>query len=241
MPKTKVFLTWSGERSKAVADALRNWLPLVIQSVEPWMSENDCDKGTRWNSEIAIQLEESKIGIICLTPENLEKPWVNFEAGALSKIANSYACTYLFGLKATDVKDPLSQFNHTIANRSDTKKLLGTINKRFGNDSLGDTHLDKLFDMCWPELETKLAVISKLPTTSQAPVRSDREVQEEILSTVRNISKNNEGIAGTVLAELRAFIIRAEGLEHQNARAVFEATKKNARGMIDPDCPDPFS
>ena len=191
MPKTKVFLTWSGERSKAMAEALRKWLPLVIQSVDPWMSGNDIDKGISWRSEIADHLEQSKIVIICLTPENLEKPWINFEAGALSKIANSHVCTYLFDLKTTDVKDPLAQFQLTIADRSDTKKLLETINKRLGDDALGVAHLYKLFDNWWHELETDLAAIPKLPTMSNEPVRSDREVQEEILSTVRQISQGN--------------------------------------------------
>jgi hypothetical protein len=56
-------------------------------------------------------LEESKIGILFLTNENLQAPWLMFEAGALSKrIGDSKVCPILFGLKATDVTDPLAQF-----------------------------------------------------------------------------------------------------------------------------------
>jgi hypothetical protein len=33
MAHTKIFLTWSGERSAAIAKALREWLPLVIQDL----------------------------------------------------------------------------------------------------------------------------------------------------------------------------------------------------------------
>src|SRR5688572_14343462 len=98
MARTRVFLTWSGDRSKAVSTALRTWLPKVIQNLDPWMSDNDIDKGTRWASEISVQLHQSKIGIICLTPENIREPWVNFEAGALSKLEGSYVCTYLYEL-----------------------------------------------------------------------------------------------------------------------------------------------
>ena len=32
-----VFISWSGERSKALAVALRDWLPLVLHYVEPWV------------------------------------------------------------------------------------------------------------------------------------------------------------------------------------------------------------
>lgn len=31
----KVFISWSGERSQALAQALRDWLPLVLHFVEP--------------------------------------------------------------------------------------------------------------------------------------------------------------------------------------------------------------
>ena len=42
----KVFLCWSGDASKAVASALRGWLPLLNNSFEPWMSEIDIPRGT---------------------------------------------------------------------------------------------------------------------------------------------------------------------------------------------------
>jgi TIR domain-containing protein len=66
-----VFLSWSGERSKAVAEVFASWIGDVIQVVEPWISV-DIKSGVRWSEEIRAKLERSKVGIACLTKENLK-------------------------------------------------------------------------------------------------------------------------------------------------------------------------
>ena len=81
----KVFISWSGNISLKVALIFRDWLPSVIQSIEPYVSSEDIDKGARWSTDIAKELENSTFGILCVTKENLEAPWLSFEAGALSK------------------------------------------------------------------------------------------------------------------------------------------------------------
>src|SRR4051794_22380020 len=78
----KVFISWSGDKSKATAEALRMWLKLVIQSVEPFVSSVDIAKGDRGLNVIANELAESSFGIICVTRDNNLAPWINFEAGA---------------------------------------------------------------------------------------------------------------------------------------------------------------
>jgi hypothetical protein len=49
------------------------------------MSKEDIEAGQRWSVEIESHLDASAIGIICVTPENQSEPWLNFEAGAISK------------------------------------------------------------------------------------------------------------------------------------------------------------
>src|SRR5690348_3571721 len=81
----KVFISWSGEPSRSIALALRQWLPLVVQHVKPWMSDEEIESGTRWNDGIGRALEDTDFGIVCVTAANQHKEWLMFEAGALAK------------------------------------------------------------------------------------------------------------------------------------------------------------
>ena len=127
MEDTKnVFISWSGERSKHAAEALREWLPIVLQAAKPWISSSDIDKGSRGLDEVGKALEGMKIGIICLTPENLTAEWILYEAGALSKTLDTKTrvCTYLLaGLQPQNVKAPIGMFQSTRADKNDTRKL----------------------------------------------------------------------------------------------------------------------
>src|SRR5438552_16732620 len=44
----KVFISWSGDRSRAIADVLRRWLPSGLQVVRPDFSPDDVAK-VRWH------------------------------------------------------------------------------------------------------------------------------------------------------------------------------------------------
>lgn len=81
----KVFISWSGDLSHAMAQALADWMPNVIQAVKPFLSSEAIQKGARWFEQIGGQLEETHFGVLCLTRSNLNAPWILFEAGALSK------------------------------------------------------------------------------------------------------------------------------------------------------------
>jgi hypothetical protein len=64
----KVFISWSGEQSRQIALALRDWLPKVLQPSKPYMSDRDNEAGTLWDQIISSQLEATDFGIVCLTP-----------------------------------------------------------------------------------------------------------------------------------------------------------------------------
>ncbi len=68
---TKVFISWSGDLSRKLGEALRNWLPAALQYVKPYFSPDDIEKGAKWNSEIAKELE--KPGMIPPLPEQVQQ------------------------------------------------------------------------------------------------------------------------------------------------------------------------
>ena len=198
---------------------LRKWLPNVIQSLDPWMSESDIDRGTRWNMEISGQLEQAKIGIICLTPENLTAPWINFEAGALAKLGNSRVCTYLHDLAAQSVEFPLAQFQATKAEKEDTKKMLLDINKTLNDEGLPVEQLKDVFEKWWPELREALTHITQTPTAALPPQRSTQDVLEEIVSTIRENSHTQSTILTEVTIVRNALLTnREESYPWQEAR-----------------------
>ena len=188
----KVFLSWSGNLSHQVALELREWLPSVIQSISPYVSSEDIDKGTRWSTDIAKELEDSAYGIICVTMDNLGAPWINFEAGALSKIIDkSNVSPLLVNIKKSDVQGPLVQFQLTILEKADVLKLLHSINNRaLEGERLKDAQLNKSFEAWWPQLETSMStLIAKFPPEGKAtakPQDKNAGILEELLELARN-------------------------------------------------------
>ncbi|MBN1957886.1 MAG: TIR domain-containing protein [Desulfuromonadales bacterium] len=188
----EIFISWSGEQSKAIAESLRNWLPKVIQNLKPWISVSDIEKGTRWLKDISERLEKTNFGIFCLTQENLNAPWLIFEAGALSKtIDSSRVCPILYNFESTLLVGPLSQFQATKLRKEDMYKLLQDMNKCLGDKALSESQLEESFIVWWPKLEESINDISSI-RSSVAQERSDRELLEEILGTVRNISRQSD-------------------------------------------------
>ena len=189
-----IFISWSGSRSKTLAETLASWLEQVVQAVEPWLSI-DITKGTRWSAEVSEKLETAKVGIICLTPENLAEPWILFEAGALSKTKDANVCTFLLGLTPSDVPQPLGQFQHTTTERDDVKKLVQTINGRVaetGGKQLQDKALNSVFETYWPSLEVELTKLAAKSPPRAPKQRSEREMLQEILQLLRAQERNRE-------------------------------------------------
>jgi hypothetical protein len=186
----KVFLSWSGTRSRDVANLLSDWLGCVIQAARPWVSTRDLDRGSLWFGEINDQLQNTSVGVICLTQENKNRPWILFEAGALAKgLSTARVCTFLIDLEPKDIEDPLAQFNHTAPGRDNLHSLVKTINGSLGIAALDNRILDQVFETYWPQFESQFkAILDKTESALPAKPRSKDDVLDEILEATRALT-----------------------------------------------------
>ena len=118
--KNKIFISWSGTNSKEIAKGIKEILQHDIfknKGLECFVSDLNIMSGTDWWKKINKELRTCKMGIICITKDNINEPWIYFEAGAM--IAREIptipllincgfkhlASTPLLGKQATDFYD----------------------------------------------------------------------------------------------------------------------------------------
>jgi hypothetical protein len=182
----KIFISWSGDRSRSLAQAFREWLPLVLHYAEPWLSEADIEAGERWAQSVAKELAASNFGIICVTSENITSPWVLFEAGALTKsLETSRVIPLLLDLEFSDVSGPLAQFQAKKLSRAGVGEVIQSIQKT-AEHPIPETRAKQLFEALWPEFEKKLEAIPD-DAPAERHMRPQHEVLEELVASVRSL------------------------------------------------------
>src|SRR5690242_12556785 len=102
-----IFISWSGDISHQVAKQLKDWIPLVFTGPPCWLSSRDLPAGRVWVTELFEQLQLCNVGVIVITPDNINSSWMLFEAGALCKnLRISRVLPYLVGIKKPDLTGP---------------------------------------------------------------------------------------------------------------------------------------
>ncbi len=165
--------------------------------VKPWLSDADVSAGDRWATVVAKELETSNFGIICVTPENINSPWVLFEAGALAKaMQGSKVIPLLFNLEFSDISGPLAQFQAKKFDREGLAEVVGSINKSC-ETAVPDDRKNQLFSALWPELEKQIqGTPAEAPTAKH--MRPHHEILEELVSGVRGLDIRFRDIESTV-------------------------------------------
>jgi hypothetical protein len=219
-----IFISWSGERSLQVADALYNWLPRVLHAVKPYLSVEDTAKGAYWASEVKRQLDAADFGIICLTPDNLEAQWIHFESGALSKsLQRASVAPFLFGVTPDALTGPLTLFQATEASKpQDVLRLVKDLDTGCGDRAVGEKLAEDSFGVWWPRLESKLQEITVPAAVGRRPVN---EMVREILDRQRTLERLLSDSTGPLaLQTMDALLRQAANVPGPGVRAELENT-----------------
>ena len=123
--------------------------------------------------ELATALEEIDVGILCVTRENKETPWLLFEAGSLAKKGEAKVFPFLLGLEYEDLPEALRQFNAVKVEKDEILGMVRSINQAVVGDKLADELLQASFDKWWPDLEAELKAIPESQTPPPPKLSAD--------------------------------------------------------------------
>ena len=155
----RVFISWSGQLSRSLAVELRDWLPMVVHHVQPWISSRDIDPGRRWALILGKELAAADFAVICLTPDNVSSPWILFEAGAVARSLEARVVPLLFGIDSADLEGPLSQFQSVTADENGIHRLVSSLHDSSGSN-LETRQREVVFTRLWPVFEERLGALS---------------------------------------------------------------------------------
>ncbi|SDE45679.1 toll/interleukin-1 receptor domain-containing protein [Auraticoccus monumenti] len=191
-PKS-VFISWSGEPSRRVARALHEAIHLVFDRIDPWMSDRDIAAGSRGAEEIHNGLNGAVAGVLIVTPENQDRPWLNYEAGALGRQVtdvDTRVVPVLVGFtSAADLRGPLATYQAVKGDRSGFLRVFTLLCLLGG---IGEGRAEVKLDAAWAVLEAALgdAEATLAETTEPAPQERDEDTRktDEMLLLLRGIS-----------------------------------------------------
>ena len=192
----KVFVSWSKSASQSVAESFAAWLPRVLQECEPFIS-SDTEKGDAWFDTIEKNLAEARVGVLFLTPQNRDAPWLNYEAGALRTLRSGNMkrlCAVFVGMKTADYDGPLKNFQMTnFVDKADMLKLLKAINQAMERP-LDAGRLEEEFEEKWERLVRDTHEAVQLASTAGAdtnlpkrPTRTAEDKLDEVLDALREM------------------------------------------------------
>ena len=194
--KPCVFFSWSGERSKKVAEAFQDIFKEVFDPViECFLSTRDIAPGARSIQILFDKLEKCNYGICFIDSENVTAPWIQFEAGALSKMVENSKVMILLLDNNTECLQgtPLFAFQHKLFNREHIQSIFEEIIKLFDQESSKESFL-KRFEKSWgsfSERSNKILANVQNEIDIQNTNKDELNTIKKMLIDVQNLLKND--------------------------------------------------
>lgn len=195
-PRSRIFISWSKDLSKAIALELSPWLVNIFDQADPWVSDDAIDAGSRTYNSIADALNGSVFGIIVVTRANQFEPWLNYEAGALSNKFGSMGQTQVAPLlvdmeNMSELTSPIKQYQANLLDLAGVQKLCRTLAPVMAAKPEAVASRVAMF---WPDLERRIDEIkadehTRMSGNARAEPVAGSDRMEEVVVTVRELKR----------------------------------------------------
>lgn len=121
-----VFISWSKTYSGEIAEVLKKYLDLIFKGKVFFFLSKKIKGGETGREEILKNLLKSDMGILILTPENINAPWLLFESGCLhqknkdTEKKHNPVCPVIFGRKPDKRESPIDQLQYILFNNEES-------------------------------------------------------------------------------------------------------------------------
>lgn len=156
-----VFLSWSGDRGRSLAEALNEWLPKIRRAWKPWVSSRQ-KRGTDWRVALFEHINAADACVLCVTSDSIGSKWLAFEAGMLSRRVNVPMAVYGLDLDADQLSGTsFSRFPVFNATETGTRELVHILNAALPEPAI-DRELQGLVSAQWPDMEHHIENVPSL-------------------------------------------------------------------------------
>jgi TIR domain len=190
--KVKLFLSWSGDSSRKIAEIFKDWLFPFSNELDIFFTPDGIEAGKRWTNELSQKLQDCEIGIFVYTRQNLDSLWMAFEAGALSKrIDTGRVIPLIFGEPELKLKQPLAQFQAKRFSERGIFETLEAVNNCLSSKKTKE-ELTSLLKFTWATLDEKVTQVLEIESDSEMPLDSnDRIDVSEILNNLYSLIRTS--------------------------------------------------
>lgn len=156
--KVKIFLSWSEGESREIAEAFKKILcdSLLLNDKQIFISSTSLEYGDDWWEQVKGALRDAELGLIFVTKGNVNRPWLNYEAGILLEQFKSQ--NKIIPISTQSDFDQIDsspllkfQFGKGIEHKETTKKILKKIAYSLNLHPQQIKHLEDNFAQCWDE------------------------------------------------------------------------------------------
>jgi hypothetical protein len=195
-----VFISHISEEA-SIAIILKRWIEssfLGMCRVFVSSDSNDIPAGSKWLDIINRELEKSGLLIILCSPESVNRPWINFEAGcgSIKKIPIIPLC--YSGLKIESLIPPISIFQSIeITNCDSLKKLFLAIANYIGISQLPNISYNDMID----ELKKQIESNCKLKDKKNNDFKKHNDEIGTIDDLMKELNQKVSGIPSKLIQE----------------------------------------